>query len=512
MATIIVVGSGAAGLTVAREASRTHDVVLLMKGALGDSNSSRAQGGIAAATGSDDSIELHLADTLTAGAGEADERIARILCAEGPARIADLLRFGMPFDRHDGDVARAREGAHSVARVLHAGGDSTGRSLIHTLSRAVRESKVSVRENTFVADVVVADGRVRGVQIVQSPRGLAEFLAADAVVIATGGAGQLFEHTTNPLGATGDGIAAAARAGAILGDLEFYQFHPTALAVECTPLVSEAVRGSGAHLLDIDGRRFMLAEHPDAELAPRDVVARAIARTMAGQNGTPVLLDARSIAAVARRFPGFAELCATHGFDPATEPVPVTPAAHYWMGGIVVDDRGRTSIPGMYAVGEAACTGVHGANRLASNSLLETLVFGHRVAEDLAQLEALGEEAWVAPPDSVSAPASRESRGAHADRGELQQLMWRAAGLERNAKGLAEAAATLASWTTELPDNASVAERETANLLLLARELVSAAAARRITVGAHFRSDSPATDSPASDHLSTSARKVALSC
>ena len=477
---MVVIGSGAAGLTAAIEASRTHDVVLVTKGPIGESNSLYAQGGVAAALAADDSPAAHLADTLAAGAGACDVDAARILCSDGPDSIRRLIELGIRFDRDGGNLARGREAAHSIARVLHAGGDATGRAIVATLVRAVQASGVRIIENSFVIDLVLRDGAVCGVTMLRDGRRFQ--LEAGSVIIASGGAGQLYLHTTNPSGATGDGVAAALRAGARLADTEFYQFHPTALAAPGTPLVSEAVRGDGATLLDARGNRFMAAVHPDAELAPRDVVARAIAGVMAQQGGTPVLLDATAMGRtrLRRRFPGFWELCAAHGLDPAAASVPVTPAAHYWMGGIAVDDRGRTSIPGLFAVGEAACTGAHGANRLASNSLLEALVFAHRAAR------ALGDPWPVTSRVAKSAPVDTPD-GVVATRGQLQQLMWRHVGLVRDASGLDIAAETLASWRE--PAGNTVELLETANLLQLARVIVAAAAERTASLGAHYRSD-----------------------
>lgn len=493
---VIIIGSGAAGLTAALAADRgSRDVVLLTKGALGESNSLYAQGGVAVALFDDDSVESHIADTLGAGAGLSDPLAARILCEEGPARIRDLIELGIEFDRSDDGVTLARglEAAHSAARVLHAGGDATGRAIIATLIEAVHHSRVRVIEHAFLRDLVITDGAVRGVVVIRD--GAESILAADAVIIATGGPGRLYRHSTNPAGATGDGVAAAIRAGVRIADAEFVQFHPTALAVEGTPLVSEAVRGEGAHLLDRDGVRFMLDEHPDAELAPRDVVARAIASRMQRQGGAPVLLDARPLGGdvLRRRFPGFSALCERHGLDPAETPVPITPAAHYWMGGIEVDDHARTGIRGLFAVGEAACTGVHGANRLASNSLLEALVTAHRAASALDLPWSQRLRLQHPPMADGTSPISRFA---------IQDLMWRHAGLSRDAAGLAEAAEVLASATAP---GTSIAELETANLLVVARQVVAAAARRTESLGAHHRDD---------DHLvaASSNREVPIAC
>lgn len=505
MSHVVIVGSGIAGLVAALEASRRHDVTLITKAELGESNTRYAQGGIAAAIGADDSTAAHLDDTVRAGAGLVDARVAHILCDEGPTRLLELVRLGVPFDREGGELARALEAAHSHPRVVHAGGDSTGFVVEATLSAIVASTRVTILEHTFLADLIIdGDGHsdaVVGVRVVDA-LGCERDIAADAVILASGGAGQLFAHTTNPLAATGDGVAAALRAGAVVADVEFYQFHPTALAVPGNFLVSEAVRGEGAVLRDATGRRFMVDEHPDAELAPRDIVARGIASAMARQGGAPVLLDATALGAdfVRERFPAITRACRVHGFDLGAEAVPVTPAAHYWMGGIRTDDRGRTSLPGLYAVGEAANTGAHGANRLASNSLLEALVFGVRCAEGLFGHDSSagldGSRALVVPRATASEAAGAGVKPV--DRAALQQLMWNSAGLFRNETGLAEAAATLDSWraATALNDVGpiTIADRETANLLTIARVVVAAARERRESRGAHFRSDFGETD------------------
>jgi L-aspartate oxidase len=391
-----------------------------------------------------------------------------------------------------------------------------------------------------VDDGRVHDRRVVGVRVLSATTGRAqEALFADAVVLASGGAGNLYAHTTNPAVATGDGTAAAWRAGARLRDLEFYQFHPTALALPGNFLVSEAVRGEGAVLRNQAGERFMLDAHPDAELAPRDVVARGIAIEMAAQGGSPVLLDATALGAefLAGRFPTIDRACRAAGLDWAENPVPVTPAAHYWMGGIATDTWGRTSLPGLFAVGEAACTGAHGANRLASNSLLEAAVFAHRAAGALvsrrpqaasstSQLPLVEEREERARPFETAASGllrtpletsgSASGTGRIVDRGALQQLMWQAAGVHRSGGALAEAAETLASWSAAEPTSAgaselTVADRENANLLDLARLLVAAALERRESRGAHFRSDHPAVSDEFARHLEW-AREVPVPC
>jgi L-aspartate oxidase len=510
---IVVVGSGIAGLIAALRLSRVHTVTLVTKAKLADSNTRWAQGGIAAAMFPDDSIAAHISDTLRAGAGLSQLGPVEVLCSEGPQRIRDLIRLGVAFDRtpapgggQDGDLARGLEAAHSNARVLHAGGDATGFSIEMTLVAAVRASGVRVLEHTFARDLVLSGGSigdriVAGLDVLGGD-GQCERLACDAVILASGGAGQLFLHTTNPTVATGDGVAIALRAGAQLADLEFYQFHPTALALPGTFLISEAVRGDGAVLLDACGRRFMQSLHADAELAPRDVVARGIAMQMAAQGGRPVLLDATALGAefLRTRFPSIDAACRGRGLDWSKQPIPVTPAAHYWMGGVRTDIWGRTSIPGLFAVGEVACTGVHGANRLASNSLLESLVFAWRCADLLIGDAAppLEETVWPALREhakSVLPPEPKNLRGTvPVDRVAVQALMWNAAGIERNGTTLEAAAAQLTGWDAAGSDNqpgSDVAALETANLLSLARAVVAAALARRESRGAHFRSDYP---------------------
>ncbi|MBS1813322.1 MAG: L-aspartate oxidase [Acidobacteria bacterium] len=485
---IVVVGSGIAGLIAALELHATHDVTLVTKLEVTESNTRWAQGGIAAAMFPDDSVAEHIADTLRAGAGLCKREAVDVLCTEGPDRIRDLIRLGVAFDKKNGELARGLEAAHSKARVLHASGDATGLSIELALVRALRASDVVVLEHTFACDLVLKDSRVTGLDILEGE--VKRRLDADAVVLASGGAGQLYLHTTNPAAATGDGIAMALRAGAQIADAEFYQFHPTAMAVGGRFLISEAVRGEGAVLLDANGRRFMPAIHPQAELAPRDVVARAIAMQMELQGGRPALLDATAMEAefLRNRFPTIDRACRAQGFNWANEPVPVTPAAHYWMGGVRTDLWGRTSLPGLFAVGEVACTGVHGANRLASNSLLESLVFAWRCAHLLNNDGADAsheEELWADEAQHLPAPLEHV-KSALVDRTALQTLMWNAAGIERTHTELEAALLQLNAWHADGTDAYAL---ENANLLGLARLVVSAALARTESRGAHYRSD-----------------------
>lgn len=497
---VIVVGSGIAGLIAALKLSRGFQVTLVTKSRLAESNTRYAQGGIAAVMFPDDSVPEHIADTLTAGAGLCNPLAVEVLCSEGPARIRDLIRLGVEFDHSGKNFSRGLEAAHSHARVLHAGGDATGLNIELALVNAVRAARVEVLEHTFACDLVLADGRVAGLEVL-SPGGVRSVLPAAAVMLASGGAGQLFAHTTNPTVATGDGFAMALRAGAEVADTEFYQFHPTALAAPGSFLISEAVRGDGAVLRNAQGERFMQALHPDAELAPRDVVARGIAREMARQGGRPVLLDATALGAefLARRFPTIDAGCRSHGFDWTVSPIPVTPAAHYWMGGVRTDLWGRTSVPGLLAVGEVASTGVHGANRLASNSLLESLVFAWRSAGLLLERGPdVGAPEWLGAPGRTEfftlTPKLTDDTprrgGEPVTRSALQQLMWDHAGIERSGAGLAAAAAQLTLWEARAD---SVQALETANLLAIAKVMVEAARQREESRGAHFRLDFPQT-------------------
>lgn len=482
----LVVGSGVAGLHTAWRASEHGGVLLLTKRSLFDSATSYAQGGIAAALGAGDSPELHRRDTLAAGAALCDAAAVQVLVEEGPARVRELHAAGADFDLEPetGRFLLGREAAHSRKRIVHAHGDQTGAEVARTLIHRVRRSKaIRVLEKARVLDLIVQRGVCVGVRA--SVAGVATEIIADATVLATGGGGQVFKYTTNPVVATGDGYAIAHRAGVTLADMEFVQFHPTALDTPENPLalISEAVRGEGAILVNEQGKRFMKKAHRLAELAPRDIVARAIVREQ--RAGNRVYLDARKLAPTfARRFPGILALCKARGIDPRRDLIPVTPAAHYMMGGIVTDLAGRSSVDRLYAVGEVSRTGVHGANRLASNSLLEGLVFAERVARDMIGRKPL----------SKLPPATRWNVPVLADRGAAQvsadlvrEIMWRDAGVIRTAARLRAAQERLAQIEKRLPVGAT----EELNLVQTAQLVVEGALRRRESRGGHYRSDYP---------------------
>ena len=491
----IIIGSGIAGLNTALLAARHGSVLVITKGRIDDCNSRYAQGGIAAAVGPGDSPARHRRDTLDAGAGLCDPDAVAVLTGQGPDSIASLIRWGVPFDTIHGQVALGREGAHSLPRILHAGGDATGQHIEDTLTRRARATpNITVLEYTHAVHICV-DGGVAGVATRDGASGERRFFRSGAVIVSAGGAGQLYRYTTNPAVATGDGVALAFLAGAAVMDLEFYQFHPTALWLESAPtfLLSEAMRGEGAILRNAAGRPFMADYHPMADLAPRDIVSRAIAAEMARSDGQPALLDISHLpaATVANRFPTIYAECLRYGLDIARQPIPVAPAAHYMMGGIRIDTWGRTGVPGLYACGEAACAAVHGANRLASNSLLDTLVFSQRlVAATRGDAPpyappAEADDLRLTLPNRAMVCASVPERG----RENLQDLMWRNAGIARNGTRLLLSARILNLWQRTMPPPATAADFELRNLLVVARLLVEAALQRRESRGAHYRED-----------------------
>ena len=497
----LVAGAGIAGLWTAwRLASEGRSAVLLTKGALADSASAWAQGGIAVALAPGDSPGQHAADTLAAGHGLSDPEAVHILTTEGPDRIRELVAMGAEFDRGpDGQLRFGLEAAHNRARIIHAGGDRTGALLVATLIEIVlQHPEIEILDYTEVKDLLEDDGRIAGVRLVQRDGGVTERWGS-AVVLATGGVGQLFEVTTNPLMSTGDGWALAYHAGAELRDLEFLQFHPTALrlpGVNPAPLISEAVRGAGATLVNQAGRRFALDDDPRGELAPRDIVARAVARA---DSAGGAFLDARSIADFAEKFPGIHAMLAAHQLDPAADLLPVAPALHYAMGGIGTDMDGRTSRRGLYACGEVACTGVHGANRLASNSLLEGLVFADRVARAIGTGE-MGEMGRTRAGDRA---ASSESLLIPAEMmveknppippilpvlSAMRHIMTTDVGVMRTEDSLLHAERELARLDAQVPRE----DWRTRNQLLVARLISREALERRESVGGHARLDYPA--------------------
>ena len=497
----IIIGSGIAGLNTALLAAEHGSVLVVTKERIDDCNSRYAQGGIAAAIGPGDSATLHERDTLDAGAGLCDPEAVGVLTGQGPDSIAGLIRWGVPFDTIHGQIALGREGAHSMPRILHAGGDATGQHIEDTLADRVRASeRITVLEYTHAIRICLAEGVVAGVEVLDGYSETRREVRGRVVVVSTGGAGRLYRYTTNPDVATGDGVALAYLTGAEVMDMEFYQFHPTALWLKGAPtfLLSEAMRGEGAILRNAGGEPFMSAYHPMADLAPRDVVARAIAAEIERSDGRPAMLDISHLpaATVTSRFPTIYGECRRYGLDITREPIPVAPAAHYMMGGVRIDTWGRTNIAGLYACGEAACAAVHGANRLASNSLLDTLVFSRRLVEATlgnapGREEADGEDGSlrIGLTERAMVCATVPER----DKENLQDMMWRNVGISRNGTRLLLTARILNLWQRQFyaggPQPETTEEFELRNMLVVARLIVEAALQRRESRGAHYRED-----------------------
>jgi L-aspartate oxidase len=496
----LVVGAGIAGLSAAIRLAETGRVLVVTKEELVESNTAYAQGGIAVAMDGEEDVALHLEDTMAAGDGLVDQKAAALLVEQGPDRVEELLEWGTSFDRYPegdgGGLMRTREGAHSRSRILHANGDATGREIAVSLLRHAKQiPAIELMEWTIGVDLIVESGRVVGATLLDGEGGL-RVVQARAVLLASGGAGQVYSDTTNPAVATGDGIAMAYRAGAAVSDMEFYQFHPTAFTAPGAPrfLMSEALRGEGAYLVNAAGERFMERCHPLLELAPRDVVARAITRE--GMDG-PVYLDMRHVKHdLQARFPGISRFLAGYGLELGRDLIPVRPAAHYMMGGVRTDVDGRTTLPGLYAAGEVACTGVHGANRLASNSLLEGLVFGALAAQ--AMTAETAEVDLTAVPEAAPVAVTKEEATEKWIR-ELRDLMWKYAGLLRDENGLLMAQRGLDILAATMPRGLCRRALEARNLHVVAKLIVASAMGREESRGAHYRNDFPQR-SPAAKH------------
>ncbi len=503
---VLVIGSGVAGARAAIEASRYGLVTLLCKGAFDDSATSHAQGGIAAALGGHDSIQSHFDDTMRVGCGLNDPEALQLLVTDAPRRIEELIDWGFEVDRVNGQVDLGLESGHKVNRVLHANGDQTGRELTRTLEQRVRGiENIRLFENCFLLDFLILDGVCAGIVAFHERHGH-QLIWARRTILASGGCGRVWRETTNPPVSTGDGIAAAFRAGATLQDLEMMQFHPTTLYVAGAgrALISEAVRGEGAYLVDRAGERFMLKYHPDAELAPRDIVSRAIHQHLRRTRSNFVYLDARHLRGFAGRFPQIARLCSDFQIDVQRELIPVRPSAHYMIGGVQVDLDGCSSIEGLLCCGEAACSGVHGANRMASNSLLEGLVFGVRTGETAGRTaQEIANNVPLYPVVHRNAESKRTGLDLPDIGHSVRSLMWRNVGIVRSADRLGETNDILDFWGHYTLDK-TFDDRlgwETQNLLTVAKLVATSALAREESIGVHYRSDSPDRPSEAKYHI-----------
>ena len=502
-ADFLVIGSGVAGLRAALDLSREGRVIMLTKGHPLQSASIFAQGGVAVALSEEDDVAIHLTDTVKAGHGLCRREAVRVLVEEGPDRIQELIRWGAKFDKAGGKFAFAREAAHSRSRILRARGDATGNEMVRVLmAQAHRQKRIHRMDFHFTVDLVVEDGRCCGAVVLDEHSGEQFVLPAKAVVLSTGGAGQIYARTTNPPNATGDGMAMAFRAGALLQDMEFVQFHPTALYLPSSPpfLLSEAMRGEGGQLRNHKGEAFMQRYHPLGAMAPRDIVARAIWAEMAATKSRHVYLDVTHLGAdfVKRRFPTIYSTCLRYDIDITEEWIPVSPSAHYMMGGVWTDLNGATTLPGLFAAGEVACSGVHGANRLASNSLLEGLVFGMR-----AGVAAVAWAARQVVPDlSEQVAALRHALKHRLDdteklRNSLRRTMWGQVGIIRSRESLVRATAQLSRWEHMISKSfAGRADLEVKNMVQVAHCVAEAALWRENSVGAHFRSDIPESKRP----------------
>ncbi|HSA61441.1 MAG TPA: L-aspartate oxidase [Nitrospiraceae bacterium] len=502
-ADFLVIGSGVAGLRAALELSREGRVIMLTKGHPLQSNSIFAQGGVAVALSEEDDVAIHLTDTVKAGHGLCRREAVRVLVEEGPARIQELIRWGAKFDKTGGKFAFAREAAHSRSRILRARGDATGNEMVRVLmAQASRQKRIHRLDYHFTVDLVVEDGRCCGAMVLNENSGEQFILPAKAVVLSTGGAGQIYARTTNPPNATGDGMAMAFRAGAQLQDMEFVQFHPTALYLPSTPpfLLSEAMRGEGGQLRNNKGEIFMQRYHPLGALAPRDIVARAIWSEMAATRARHVYLDVTHLGAdfIKRRFPTIYATCLRHDIDITEEWIPVSPSAHYMMGGVWTDLNGATTLPGLFAAGEVACSGVHGANRLASNSLLEGLVFGMRAGVAATSWASL----CPVPDLAKQVMELRRRKFSQLDdteklRSSLRRTMWGQVGVIRSRESLIRATAQLSRWGRMVSKPfATRADLEAKNMVQVAYCVAEAALWRENSVGAHFRSDFPEAKRP----------------
>jgi len=498
---VLVIGGGVAGLRAAIAAAEYGNVTVLVKRTVGESNTAQAQGGIAVVMSDGDSIDLHVQDTLTTGGGLCDEETVRIVIGEGPDRVKELIDWGAQFDCTDGEFEFTKEGGHSVARIMRARGDATGAELTRVLVETARRSPaITLLEEHFVVDLILDDGRVMGAVVFNPVKGMM-LLWASQVILATGGIGRLYRETTNPSSATGDGLAIAYRAGAVLQDLEFVQFHPTTLYIAgaSRALISETVRGEGGKLLNRSGQQFMPKYHPDAELAPRDIVSRSIVSEIQLTGHPCVYLDVTHLdrSYLEHRFPAIFKECLSFAIDISTDRIPVRPSAHYFIGGVRVDRWGQTSAGNLFAVGELACTGLHGANRLGSNSLLEGLVFGARAGRRAG--ESFAGTGTNSRPGNVACELTEPKRG-EIDLGDvensLRSLMWRAAGIEREEAHLETAEDYVDFWCGYVMDKTftDVHGWVIQNMLTVAKLVLSTARGRRESRGVHFRTDYPDTD------------------